>query len=115
LDLTAKGDAAALAAALGGVVLPTGSVRLTEGGQVSAMPGFAEGDWWVQDAAAAIPARVLGPQTGETVADLCAAPGGKTMQLAASGATVTAVDISAPRMARLSENLARAGLTARPV
>jgi len=113
LDLTPKGDAAALAAAVGGILLPNGSVRVAEAGQVSAMPGFAEGDWWVQDAAAAVPVQVLNPQPGETVLDLCAAPGGKTMQLAALGAQVTAVDNSAPRMARVKENLARTGLNAK--
>ncbi|MBL6428055.1 MAG: RsmB/NOP family class I SAM-dependent RNA methyltransferase [Maritimibacter sp.] len=112
LDLTPKGDAETLAQALGGTVLPTGSVRVTNAGQVSTLPGFAEGDWWVQDAAAALPARVLNAQPGETVLDLCAAPGGKTMQLAAAGAEVTAVDISEHRMARVGENLARCGLSA---
>lgn len=112
LDLTAKGDAAALAAQVGGKVLPTGSVRVENAGQVSTMPGFAEGDWWVQDAAAALPVRVLRPQPGEAVLDLCAAPGGKTMQLAAAGAEVTAVDTSAPRMSRVKDNLARVGLRA---
>lgn len=112
LDLTPKGDGQALADRLGGTLLPTGSVRLSEAGQVSALPGFATGDWWVQDAAAAIPARVLAPRPGEKVLDLCAAPGGKTMQLAASGAEVTAVDISPGRMARVAENLARTGLAA---
>ncbi len=113
LDLTAKGDAAQLADVVGGVLLPTGTVRIAEAGQVSAMPGYAEGDWWVQDAAAAIPVQVLAPQEGEAVLDLCAAPGGKTMQLAASGAQVTAVDNSAQRMSRVTENLARTGLTAK--
>ncbi|UOA30732.1 Ribosomal RNA small subunit methyltransferase B [Sulfitobacter sp. DSM 110093] len=113
LDLTAKGDPAALAEAVGGTLLPTGSVRVTDAGQVSTMPGFAEGDWWVQDAAAAIPVRVLAPTEGETVLDLCAAPGGKTMQLAAAGAVVTAVDQSHPRMQRVKENLARVGLKAK--
>lgn len=113
LDLTAKGDAAALAEAVGGTLLPTGSVRVTDAGQVSTMPGFAEGDWWVQDAAAAIPVRVLAPTEGETVLDLCAAPGGKTMQLAAAEAVVTAVDQSHPRMQRVKENLARVGLKAK--
>ncbi|GKY86780.1 RsmB/NOP family class I SAM-dependent RNA methyltransferase [Sinisalibacter aestuarii] len=112
LDLTPKGDAAALAGRLGGEVLPTGSVRLGGPVQVTALPGYDAGEWWVQDAAAAMPARVLAAQPGETVLDLCAAPGGKTMQLAAAGAQVTAVDISAARMARLGENLARTGLSA---
>lgn len=113
LDLTAKdGDADALAAAVDGVTLPTGSVRLTERGQVTARPGYAEGQWWVQDAAAALPARLLNVRPGERVLDLCAAPGGKTLQLAAAGADVTAVDVSEARMGRVAENLARVGLTA---
>ena len=112
LDLTPRdGDPAALAARVGGSVLPTGSVRLADAGQVSTMDGYSEGAWWVQDAAAAIPARVLAPEKGEKVLDLCAAPGGKTMQLAAMGADVTAVDVSRHRMARVEENLARVGLT----
>lgn len=112
LDLTAKGDAAAVAQAVGGDLLPTGSIRLHDAGQVSALPGFATGDWWVQDAAAALPARMLNAQPGEHVLDLCAAPGGKTLQLAASGAKVSALDISGPRMERVAENLARTGLSA---
>ena len=116
LDLTPKsGDAAGLATRLGGRELPTGSVRVEEAGQVSALPGFDTGDWWVQDAAAALPARLLDVQPGETVLDLCAAPGGKTMQLAAAGADVTAVDASETRLERLHENLARTGLTARVI
>ncbi len=113
LDLTAKGDAAALAERLEGTLLPNGSVRLYGGGQVSAMDGFAEGDWWVQDAAATLPAMILNAQEGELVLDLCAAPGGKTMQLATTGAEVRAVDDNHSRMQRLKENLARTGLTAR--
>jgi len=113
LDLTAKGDADELLTMLGtGTLLPTGSVRLSDAGQVSALPGFDDGAWWVQDAAATIPARVLAPQPGETVLDLCAAPGGKTLQLAAAGADVTALDISEKRMARVRENLERCGLSA---
>lgn len=95
-----------------GDLLPTGSLRLRSPGQLSTLPGYAEGGWWVQDAAAALPARLLDPQPGERILDLCAAPGGKTLQLAASGAHVTALDISAPRMARLQANLARTGLAA---
>ena len=76
------------------------------------LPGFAEGAWWVQDAAAAMPARLLAPQAGERIADLCAAPGGKTAQLAAAGAQVLAVDRSRERLARLTENLARLRLEA---
>jgi 16S rRNA (cytosine967-C5)-methyltransferase len=112
VDLTARGDATALAAAVGGRVLPTGSVRIDAGAQVSALPGYAEGAFWVQDAAAALPARLLAPAPGAQVLDLCAAPGGKTMQLAAMGADVTAVDLSGPRMRRVQENLTRTGLTA---
>ena len=109
LDLTPKPGVAPIAGAL---VLPTGSWRLPESGQVSALAGFAAGDWWVQDAAAALPALLLGASPGERVLDLCAAPGGKTLQLAAAGAAVTALDISTPRMSRLRENLARTGLAA---
>ena len=96
----------------GATVLPTGSVRLPGGAQISASPGFDTGDWWVQDAAAALAVRVLDPQPGERVLDLCAAPGGKTMQMAAAGARVTALDMSEPRMARVRENLARTRLDA---
>ncbi len=112
LDLSARGDAAELARRLGGVLLPTGSVRLPEAGQVSALPGYAEGAFWVQDAAAALPARLLAAQPGERVLDMCAAPGGKTLQLAAAGAKVTALDISQRRMQRVRENLARTGFSA---
>ena len=114
LDLTPKSaDAApALAEALGATVLPTGSLRLLARGQVSDLPGFAEGAWWVQDAAAALAARILAPAPGERCLDLCAAPGGKTLQLAATGAAVTALDISTPRAARIRENLTRCGLSA---
>jgi 16S rRNA (cytosine967-C5)-methyltransferase len=115
LDITVKSDPAGWAERMGGRTMPTGSVRLAAHGQISAMPGYAEGEWWVQDAAAAMPARLLGNVQGRTVADLCAAPGGKTAQLAASGAMVTAIDQSAPRMARLKENLARTGLDATTV
>ncbi|MRX49644.1 methyltransferase domain-containing protein [Paracoccus sp. S-4012] len=108
LDLTAKPGREVA----GATRLPTGSFRLPAGGQVSALPGFAEGDWWVQDAAAALPARLLDPRPGERIADLCAAPGGKTLQLAAAGALVTAVDLSPQRLERVAENLARCGLQA---
>lgn len=110
LDLTLKPGAVVEIA--GAEVLPTGSLRLAAPGQITALPGYAEGAWWVQDAAAALAARVLDAQPGERVLDLCAAPGGKTMQLAATGAEVTAVDISGPRLARLRENLIRCGLSA---
>ncbi|MBY4893958.1 methyltransferase domain-containing protein [Rhodobacteraceae bacterium N5(2021)] len=96
----------------GADVLPTGSLRLRNHPQISALPGFAEGKFWVQDAAAALPVKLLGDVRGKRVLDLCAAPGGKTMQLAAAGADVTALDISGPRLRRVSENLARTGLTA---
>ncbi|WP_308917057.1 RsmB/NOP family class I SAM-dependent RNA methyltransferase [Jannaschia sp. LMIT008] len=111
LDLTVVDDAADWAERLGGTVLPTGSVRLA-GGQVSALPGFDDGAWWVQDAAAAVPARLLGDVAGRRVLDLCAAPGGKTMQLAAAGARVTALDSSDKRLRRLHQNLRRTGLEA---
>lgn len=112
LDLTARTDPQAVADAVGGQVLPTGSVRMNEAGQVSALPGYETGDWWVQDAAAAIPVQVLAPQSGEAVLDLCAAPGGKTLQLAAAGADVTALDLSGRRMERVAQNLKRTGLEA---
>ncbi|WP_170391245.1 RsmB/NOP family class I SAM-dependent RNA methyltransferase [Ruegeria arenilitoris] len=111
LDLTPKPGATIPI----GTELPTGSVRVTDAGQVSALPGYAAGDWWVQDAAAALPARILAPRPGERVLDMCAAPGGKTLQLAAAGAEVTALDISEARLARVRENLERTGLSARVV
>ena len=110
LDITPKGTALPE-----GQLLPTGSIRLTEAGQVSALPGYDQGDWWVQDAAAALAAPLLDAQKGERVLDICAAPGGKTLQLAATGATVVALDISGPRMARLEQNLTRCGLQAQTV
>src|SRR5689334_4587711 len=115
LDLTVKQDAAEWAAKLRGRVTPTGSVRILPHGPVPLMPGFDEGAWWVQDAAAALPARLFGDLTGLGVADLCAAPGGKTLQLAFGGARVTAVDRSEPRLARVHENLQRCGLAAEVV
>lgn len=112
LDLTAKGDAAALADRLGGELLPTGSVRLRDAGQVTGLDGYESGEWWVQDASAALPVKVLAPKAGERVLDMCAAPGGKTMQMAAAGADVTALDVSEVRMKRVRENLARTSLQA---
>src|SRR5262245_42550560 len=112
LDLTVKSDPADWATRLRGRALVTGTVRLTAHGPVSRLPGYAEGGWWVQDAAAALPARLFGELRGRRVADLCAAPGGKTAQLALAGAEVTAVDRAPGRVARLSENLARLGLPA---
>ncbi|MBK0399132.1 methyltransferase domain-containing protein [Limibaculum sp. M0105] len=106
------GEASAMAPTLGGEEIAAGVLRLAGRPQISALPGHAEGQWWVQDLAASLPARLLGPTAGKRVLDLCAAPGGKTMQLAAAGAAVTALDISAPRLARLAENLARTGLVA---
>ena len=100
------------AEAPGGDVLPTGSIRLQDAGQVSTLPGYKAGDWWVQDAAAALPVRILAPKAGETVLDLCAAPGGKTLQLAAAGADVAALDISEARLMRLRQNLDRTKLKA---
>ncbi|WP_171124222.1 MULTISPECIES: RsmB/NOP family class I SAM-dependent RNA methyltransferase [unclassified Ruegeria] len=95
-----------------GEALPTGSLRVRDAGQVSALPGYDRGDWWVQDAAAALPVRILAPKSGEKILDLCAAPGGKTLQLAAEGAEVTALDISESRLERVRENLVRTGLKA---
>jgi 16S rRNA (cytosine967-C5)-methyltransferase len=118
LDFTPKsGDGAGLAAQLGqgAEVLPTGTVRLAMPAQVSELPGFAAGDWWVQDAAAHLAARALHVAPGESVLDLCAAPGGKTLQLAAAGADVTSLDLSAGRMERVGENLKRCGLGARMI
>jgi len=115
LDLTAKTDAAAWAARLGGRLMPNDTVRLVDAGVVTALPGFSEGAWWVQDLAASLPVRLFGDVSGLEVADLCAAPGGKTAQLAAGGARVTAVDRAENRLKRLRENLARLGLDAKTV
>ena len=115
LDLTLREPRRDWPERLGAEVLPTRSLRIAEPGQVSALPGYAEGAWWVQDAAAALPARALAPAPGAQVLDLCAAPGGKTLQLAAAGAAVVALDLSETRLARLRENLARTGLSARIV
>ena len=115
LDITVKSDAAQWATRLHGEVLPTGSVRTLLQGSVTMLPGFAEGQWWVQDAAAALPARLFGDVAGKTIADLCAAPGGKTAQLAQAGARVTAIDRSPGRVKRLRDNLARLTLEAKAV
>ncbi len=112
LDLTVKSDPDGWAQRLGGRVLPTGTVRLVAHGPVPALPGFAEGAWWVQDAAAALPVRLFGELKGKRIADLCAAPGGKTAQLATGGGFVTAVDRSAARLQRVGDNLRRLSLTA---
>jgi len=113
IDFTVKSDPALWAERLGGRVLPNGSVRLDRlSASVPDLPGFSEGAWWVQDAAATLPARLLGDIEGLWVADLCAAPGGKTAQLALEGAKVTAVDLSASRLKRLKSNLDRLSLSA---
>ena len=115
LDVTSKADAAQTAQNLNATLLPTGSVRVPDGAQVTKLHGFEEGDWWVQDAAAALPARILNAQKGERVLDMCAAPGGKTLQMSAAGAEVTSLDVSESRMKRLVENLQRCYLPAIPV
>jgi 16S rRNA (cytosine967-C5)-methyltransferase len=113
IDLTVKSDPEGWAKRLGGIVLPTGSVRLADyEGSVADLEGYADGEWWVQDAAAAIPARLFGSLQGKRVVDLCAAPGGKTAQLILAGAQVTALDMSANRLRRLRENLDRLRLDA---
>src|SRR3979409_1627551 len=115
LDLTVKSDAAQWATRLHGEVLSTVTVRTLLQGSVTMLPGFAEGQWWVQDAAAALPARLFGDIADKTIADLCAAPGGKTAQLVQAGADVIAVDRSPGRRARLRENLARLAFDAETV
>jgi 16S rRNA (cytosine967-C5)-methyltransferase len=111
-DLTLKPgeDPQAWAVRVGGQALPSGSVRLEAGAKLTELPGFAEGAWWVQDAAASIAAKLMGDVTGKAVADLCAAPGGKALQLAAAGAKLFAVEISRQRLDRLRENAGRTGL-----
>jgi 16S rRNA (cytosine967-C5)-methyltransferase len=115
LDITVKSDPAQWATRLHGEVLPNGTVRTLLQGAVTMLPGFAEGQWWVQDAAASLPARLFGDVAGKSIADLCAAPGGKTAQLAHAGARVTALDRSPNRMARLRDNFARLTLEAKTV
>src|ERR1700726_913088 len=115
LDITVKVGPEQWASRLHGEALPTGSVRTLLQGSVTMLPGFAEGQWWVQDAAAALPARLFGDVAGKTIADLCGAPGAKTAQLPQAGARVTAVDRSVGRMARLRDNLARLALEAATV
>ncbi|MGO4437238.1 RsmB/NOP family class I SAM-dependent RNA methyltransferase [Rhizobium sp. RAF56] len=113
VDLTVKGDAEGWAKRLNGAVLPTGGVRLAAfDGTIPSLEGFAEGAWWVQDAAASIPARLFGALAGKRVVDLCAAPGGKTAQLVLAGAEVTALEQSPNRLKRLSANLGRLGFEA---
>lgn len=112
LDITVKSDAEIWAKKLDGRLLATGSIRLNSTKPVSELEGYQDGEWWVQDAAAALPARMIDIEKGSDVLELCAAPGGKTAQLAAAGYAVTAVDISQPRLARLKENLERLKLSA---
>ena len=112
ITLSRKVDPTDWAGQLEAEILPSGSLRRTGGGRISELPGFNDGHWWIQDAAAALPARVLGNIEGQRVIDLCAAPGGKTLQLADAGAHVTAVDISNTRLGQLQENLGRTGLDA---
>ncbi len=116
IDLTVKSDPEGWAKKLNGTVLPNGSVRLGSfEGQVSALEGFVEGEWWVQDFSASMPVRLMGDIKGKRVADLCAAPGGKTAQLVLAGAKVTALDQSGNRLKRLKENLSRLGFVAETV
>jgi len=115
LDISVKADRDDWAERLQAEILSTGTLRRRETGPVESLPGFGEGAWWIQDAAAALPVRLLGPVGGRTVIDLCAAPGGKTVQLAALGAEVTAVDRTAKRLVRLTANLARLNLSANTV
>lgn len=114
LDITLRdsADGASLALAMAGEALCDGHIRLPRGTPVERLPSYEEGKWWVQDFAASLPARLLGAGHGKRVLDLCAAPGGKTLQLAAAGWNVTALDISEKRLARLRENLHRTGLKA---
>ncbi|MBI1868932.1 MAG: methyltransferase domain-containing protein [Methylocystis sp.] len=112
LDLTVKSDPQVWAERLDGIVLPTGSVRLRTRAPVTELAGYADGEWWVQDAAAALPARLLGARPDERILDMCAAPGGKTAQLALAKAKVVALDRSAERLKMLAANLARLRLHA---
>jgi 16S rRNA (cytosine967-C5)-methyltransferase len=115
LSLKPEVDAAAVAEALDGEVMAGNTVRTGRRGDLSTWPGFEDGIWWVQDAAAAVPVRLLAPEAGESIVDFCAAPGGKTLQIAASGASVVALDRSDKRLDRLRANLARTGLSAEVV
>lgn len=115
LDLSVKSDAGDWAAKLVGTLLPNHSVRLNKSGRIRDLPGFDEGAWWVQDAAATLPVKLFGKVEGKRIIDLCAAPGGKTMQLAAEGARVIAVDRSEKRLSTVRSNLTRLGLSAQTV
>lgn len=110
LDLTVRGEDEAWCEKLGATKLPTGSLRRAAGGSVTMLPGYAEGAWWIQDAAASLPVRLFNGISGRHVVDLCAAPGGKTAQLAQAGAHVTAIDRSTRRLDRLVSNLNRLGM-----
>jgi 16S rRNA (cytosine967-C5)-methyltransferase len=116
LDVSVKSNTGDWAEKLGGQVLPTGGVRLAAGTNVPELEGFEEGEWWVQDAAASLPAQLFGKDlTGQKIADICAAPGGKTAQLIAAGADVIALDRSEKRLLTLTENLARLSFTAETI
>ncbi len=115
LDITAKGDPSDWAVPLEAEILPQGTLRRTAGGNVTELPGFDDGAWWVQDAAATLPVKLFGDLRGKFAVDLCSAPGGKTMQIAAAGAEVVAVDLNAKRLDRVRENLERVGLRAKLV
>lgn len=110
LDLSVLADVEEWSKKLDADVLPTRSLRRSAGGRIEQLPGYSEGTWWIQDAAAALPAKLLGDVRGKTLVDLCAAPGGKTAQLAAAGAHVTAVDLDFKRMSRVIENASRLNL-----
>jgi 16S rRNA (cytosine967-C5)-methyltransferase len=110
LTLRSGADQQAWADKLGAEPLSNGSLRLPAGARLTDLPGYAEGDWWVQDAAASLAAKLMGDVTGKAVADLCAAPGGKALQLASMGANLSAVEISRQRLEKLRENIARTGL-----
>jgi 16S rRNA (cytosine967-C5)-methyltransferase len=111
LDLTVRSDPEGWGKVLETITLPTGTLRRSSGGSITSLPGYAEGAWWVQDAAAAIPAQLFGDIAGRRMIDLCAAPGGKTAQLAAAGASVVAIDRSQRRLDRLISNLQRLDLS----
>lgn len=112
LDITVKSDPEGWAERLGATLLPTGSLRRPPGGSVTELPGFEDGEWWIQDLAASLPAKLFGDLRGKRVFDLCAAPGGKTAQLVVQGAQVTAIDRSARRLERVTGNLKRLRLEA---
>lgn len=112
VDITVAGDPTLWMERLQAEIMPTGTLRRRGGGDITQLPGFAEGAWWVQDLAASLPAKLMGAVKGKRIADLCAAPGGKALQLAVAGADITAVDRSAKRMLRFRRNLERLKLAA---